>query len=176
MFDGWENFYLIVGPSAAALIGLMFVVITLTADNEPRGMERGAAVYITPIVFHLAVVLVLSAVTMAPALPGEVLAGVLTVLGLFGVVYAVLTLVRFMGLKLANLYVPDLSDRIFYGVLPALAYAALIGAGALVLSDAEAAPYVLGAVTLAVLLIGIRNAWDLVTAIVRTLAKRRHPK
>ncbi len=27
---GWENFYLIVGSSAGALIGLQFVVITLT--------------------------------------------------------------------------------------------------------------------------------------------------
>jgi hypothetical protein len=29
---GWENFYVIVGSSAGALIGLQFVVITLIAD------------------------------------------------------------------------------------------------------------------------------------------------
>ncbi len=29
---GWENFYVIVGSSADALIGLQFVVITLIAD------------------------------------------------------------------------------------------------------------------------------------------------
>ncbi len=69
MFEGWDNYYIIVGPSAGALIGLMFVVVTLTADSEPRGMERGSAVYITPIVFHFAVVLVLSAMTAVPGLP-----------------------------------------------------------------------------------------------------------
>ncbi len=30
---GWENFYVIVGSSAGALIGLQFVVITLIAET-----------------------------------------------------------------------------------------------------------------------------------------------
>jgi hypothetical protein len=37
---GWENFYVIVGSSAGALIGLQFVVITLIADMPIA--ERGA--------------------------------------------------------------------------------------------------------------------------------------
>src|SRR5262245_6185671 len=32
----WESFYVILGSSAAALTGLMFVVITLIADAGPR--------------------------------------------------------------------------------------------------------------------------------------------
>jgi len=38
--SGWENFYVIVGSSAGALIGLQFVVITLIAEipNE-KDME-----------------------------------------------------------------------------------------------------------------------------------------
>ena len=56
MFEGWENFYLIVGPSAAALIGLMFVVVTLTAGRERDQTERGKHLYTSPIVWHLAVV------------------------------------------------------------------------------------------------------------------------
>ena len=45
MFEGWENFYLIVGPSAGALIGLMFVVVTLTAGRERDQTERGKHLY-----------------------------------------------------------------------------------------------------------------------------------
>jgi hypothetical protein len=37
---GWQNFYVIVGSSAGALIGLQFVVITLIADMP---MARGQA-------------------------------------------------------------------------------------------------------------------------------------
>ena len=29
MFEGWDNFYLVTGGAAGALIGLMFVVATL---------------------------------------------------------------------------------------------------------------------------------------------------
>ena len=43
MFEGWENFYLIVGPSAAALIGLMFVVVTLTAGRDREQTGNGQA-------------------------------------------------------------------------------------------------------------------------------------
>ena len=37
---GWENFYVIVGSSAGALIGLQFVVITLGGDT-PIALESG---------------------------------------------------------------------------------------------------------------------------------------
>jgi hypothetical protein len=37
--SGWENFYVIVGSSAGALIGLQFVVMTLIA-TRPIGSRR----------------------------------------------------------------------------------------------------------------------------------------
>ena len=37
---GWENFYVIVGSSAGALIGLQFVVITLIADTPLARADR----------------------------------------------------------------------------------------------------------------------------------------
>ena len=40
--EGWESFYVIVGSSAGALIGLQFVVMTLLADRPPpvEGVRR----------------------------------------------------------------------------------------------------------------------------------------
>ena len=43
MSDGWHEFYFLVGSSAGALIGLLFVVITLTANYDPSRAETGAA-------------------------------------------------------------------------------------------------------------------------------------
>ena len=43
--------------SAGALIGLMFVVVTLTAGRERDQTEHGKHLYTSPIVWHLAVVL-----------------------------------------------------------------------------------------------------------------------
>ena len=73
MFEGWENFYLIVGPSAGALIGLMFVVVTLTAGRDRQQTERGKHLYTSPIVWHLAVVLVLSGAAVAPTIHARAL-------------------------------------------------------------------------------------------------------
>ena len=61
--SGWENFYVIVGSSAGALIGLQFVVMTLIAGMPitRRDAQAGDA-FSTPTVVHFAVVLLLSAV------------------------------------------------------------------------------------------------------------------
>ena len=32
MFHAWETFYLLIGTAAAALVGVMFIVTTLTAE------------------------------------------------------------------------------------------------------------------------------------------------
>jgi hypothetical protein len=42
---GWENFYVIVGSSAGALIGLQFVVMALVADmpRSPMDFSRSTA-------------------------------------------------------------------------------------------------------------------------------------
>jgi hypothetical protein len=60
--DGWENFYVIVGSSAGALIGLQFVVITLIADMPiARSDAQAGGAFATPSVVHFGVVLLLSA-------------------------------------------------------------------------------------------------------------------
>jgi hypothetical protein len=64
---GWENFYVIVGSSAGALIGLQFVVITLIA-NRPVVTDQVQAgdAFATPTVVHFGAVLLLSATASAP--------------------------------------------------------------------------------------------------------------
>jgi hypothetical protein len=64
---GWENFYVIVGSSAGALIGLQFVVITLIAEIPiVRDVERASSAFATPTIVHFGAVLLLSAVISAP--------------------------------------------------------------------------------------------------------------
>jgi hypothetical protein len=51
--SGWENFYVIVGSSAGALIGLQFVVIALIADMPiVRGQAQAGAAFATPTIVH----------------------------------------------------------------------------------------------------------------------------
>lgn len=65
--SGWENFYVIVGSSAGALIGLQFVVITLIADIPVgHGAAQAGAAFATPTIVHFGAVLLLAALLSAP--------------------------------------------------------------------------------------------------------------
>jgi hypothetical protein len=87
--SGWQNFYVIVGSSAGALIGLQFVVITLIADIPiGDGAAQAGEAFATPTIVHFGAVLLLAAVLSAPwhgIAPAAALWGLL---GLSGVMYA----------------------------------------------------------------------------------------
>jgi hypothetical protein len=54
---GWENFYVIVGSSAGALIGLQFVVITLGGDTPiAHGLAQASGAFVTPTIVHFGAV------------------------------------------------------------------------------------------------------------------------
>jgi len=57
----WSNFYVIAGSSAAALTGLMFVVITLVRGEEQSQVRHdGIATFSTPTVMHFCAALFVS--------------------------------------------------------------------------------------------------------------------
>ena len=59
----WESFYVIIGTSAAALTGLMFVVIAVVADAGPRATTPlGIGTFVTPTIVHLCAALLISAI------------------------------------------------------------------------------------------------------------------
>ena len=60
-------------------------------------------------------------------------------------------------------YQPVLSDWVWYTVLPLLSYAALVVAAIVLPNQPVPALFVIAAVTMLLLFIGIRNAWDVVT-------------
>ena len=171
MFHGWENFFYLIGSAAGALIGLLFIVITLTAGHEPQRVERGAPVYVTPIVFHFAVVLVVSAISEVPGLSRTVVAVLLGASAIAGLAYSAATTVRLCRKGWED-PIPGWSDKCFYGFLPATIYIGLLGTtGAVWIAERRAALMV-GAIMLGLLLLGIRNAWDLATTLAQYAPER----
>ena len=64
---GWQNFYVIVGSSAGALIGLQFVVLSLiTRAPTAHGDAEAGDAFATPTIVHFAAVLALSGILSAP--------------------------------------------------------------------------------------------------------------
>jgi hypothetical protein len=65
--SGWENFYVIVGSSAGALIGLQFVVLTLIASRPVgAGTAQAGHAFATPNIVHFGAVLLLAGILTAP--------------------------------------------------------------------------------------------------------------
>jgi hypothetical protein len=166
MFRDWESFYIIVGPTAGALIGIMFVVATLTAGMDATRRKRGAQIYISPIVFHFAVIVIVSAITAVPDIPPVATGVMLALCAGAGLLYAATTAIRVFTVRIDTTGPIDRSDKFFYGILPPLVYAAFAAAVATIWVAPPHAPYAIGAVMVALLFLGVRNAWDLATFLV----------
>ncbi len=165
--SGWENFYVIVGSTAGALTGLMFVVITIIAGNVARTGGGGElAAYGTPNVVHFCAVLFLSAMLGAPWESLHVVGILLVIAGVAGVTYAAITARRVIRrARLADSYDPVFEDWLWFVILPLVAYSALVVAAILFLGDPTPALFIIAAAMILLLSIGIHNAWDTVTFI-----------
>ena len=169
LLSGWESFYVIVGSSGAALTGLQFVVIALIADSEVKGGLNEIAAFGTPTVVHFCTVLFISAVLSAPwrSLFGP--AVMLGATGTAGLVYAAIVTLR---ARRQTGYQPEPEDWIWHIVLPYVAHAGLLASALLLPHRAPTALYIVGAVALLLLFVGIHNAWDTVTYIAVQLKPR----
>ncbi len=161
MFEGWENFYLIVGPSAAALIGLMFVVVTLTAGRDNQQTESGKHLYTSPIVWHLAVVLLLSGAAIAPTIDPRLFGIVSMVLALLGFAMGIRSTVGIWRSQMTG--ADSFFDMWWYGIIPAIVYIGLAGAAAAILYGYSWSPSAIAAALMALLLVSVHAEWDLVT-------------
>ena len=160
-FAGWENFYVIVGSSAGALIGLQFVVLTLVAQPRRRsaGLDAGTA-FTSPTIVDFAVVLLLSAAIAAPWQSAAPVITLWFIIGLAGIAYSVIIIRRF---RRQSFYKLGLYDWFFYSALPIVAYAALVCFASAAAVNARFAPFGIAGAALLLLFTGIHNAWDLIT-------------
>ena len=158
MFAGWQTLYQMTGEAAATLTGLLFIVASLTSGRSSSGQERGVILFTTPTVFHLASVLAISALALAP--DGERSPAVLMFAwAALGLVYA-----AYLAVQLYRIETPShWSDFWWYGTAPVVLYLALAGATVSVYAHVGHAAYFVALCLTMLLLVTIRNAWDLVT-------------
>ena len=156
-FDGWDNFYVMVGTAAGALIGLQFVVLTLLAERPPKGAAEVGAAFLTPTIFHFGVTVLLSALLLAPWQTIGIPAALLGIIGFSGAAYIGMVALRMRRLEA---YHPGLEDWFFHVVLPLAAYAVIAWSPFVASSHLHAVLFGVGAAALLLLFVGIHNAWD----------------
>jgi hypothetical protein len=62
----WQSFYVVIGPSGAALIGVQFVVLALIANLRMRSTAESISAFGTPTVIHFGGAVLVSAIMSAP--------------------------------------------------------------------------------------------------------------
>jgi hypothetical protein len=153
----WDNFYVIVGSAAGALIGLQFVVLTLLADHPHYSSEDAGAAFGSPTVVHFAAALFLSAMLQAPWQAITIPAAIAGLLGFIGVAYSVIVWRR---MRRQTAYKPQFEDWLFHVILPLIAYAVLAASSFAATAHTRESLFCVGAAALMLLFDGIHNSWD----------------
>ena len=160
---GWDEFYVIVGSSGAALIGLQFVVMALIADRKIKGSVQTVNAFGTPVVVHLAATVLLAAVMSAPWPSHTAVSVALSLCGIAGLIYETITVVR---MRTQTEYAPVREDWVWHAILPGIAYAVLTLAALMLRVSTSWLLFLIAGSTLSLLFISIRNAWDTVVYVV----------
>lgn len=152
----WSDFYVIIGSSAAALTGLMFVVVALGAERH-KITEEALGSFATPTVVHFCATLLVAGFITMPGQTATSLAACLLAASSAGLVYSGLVAAR---ARRQTSYAPVLEDWVWHVILPLVAYLALFVSGIATRRGVEGSRYGVAASALLLLFIGIHNAWD----------------
>jgi len=158
----WDTFYVIVGSASAALTGLMFVVVTLIPTAQVSNSDETLSAFGTPTVMHFCAALLVSAILCAP---WQIMWHAGLAVGIAGAIGIVYVLIVIRRARRQSGYQAVAEDWIFHVILPLATYGALTIAAITLHGEPEVSLFVFGGATIALLFIGIHNAWDTVTYI-----------
>ena len=159
----WESFYVITGGAGAGLTGLMFVVVALAADRVGPTSSDGISVFSTPTVIHFSSVMVIAALMSVPHQNATSLTVCLALGGIGGVFAMTIAAMR---MRKFEQYSADHGDWLWHIILPLAGYTAILISAVVLDASPNVALAIVATVSVAFLLIGIHNAWDVAVYLV----------
>jgi hypothetical protein len=168
MLEDWHDFFILLGTAAAALVALLFVAASIGASVISPGSSRATRTYLSPTVFHYAAILFASLIALIPTQTPLWLGISMGSVALIGLLYSL-----FVCFQLLRDRVADIADLLGYGGCPAAAYAAALISAFLFKNQSAAAANVVAGAFMVLLVINIRNAWDLFIALARKSNEER---
>jgi prepilin signal peptidase PulO-like enzyme (type II secretory pathway) len=169
MLEGWHEFYGLLGTAAATLVALMFVAVSVAVGILTTERSVATRIYMSPIILHYACVMFVSLIAVVPRLEDSVLGAIIVTSGLVGLGYSV-----FLTVRLFRDGKSEFVDRFAYGAWPFCAYLGTVAGGALIADRQKLGPYVLAGAMLLLLLVNVRNAWDLTVTFARRHSDKHH--
>jgi hypothetical protein len=168
----WHDFYLLTGGAAATLTGLMFVAVGFGAGLVNDANASAVRAFIDPPLAHFLHVIVTACLLVMPTMTARAL-GSLLFLGVGVRTVALVWIFRqFMDAHRAHGDM-ELPDWLIGIVFPAFAFVAVLVAAAGFLVGHPASFTWVAAGTLAVLVVGVRNAWELMLWLVVEVGRKR---
>ncbi|HXZ01457.1 MAG TPA: hypothetical protein VEI03_15790 [Stellaceae bacterium] len=170
LIEEWHDFYLLIGTTAATLVGLLFVSASVGGGYMTEERRPGIRAFFSPTIFHFAAVLVACLALLAPKQSWAALGALLLGCGLAGLLYA-----GWIWRQMARQgYLRDIDaeDRVWYARVPVACHLLVTLAAALLLLRWPAGIDVLAVTLVLLLLVGIRNAWDITLWLVMRTGKK----
>ena len=161
--ENWHEFFLLVGTAGATLLALLFVAVSLGAGFLSDRKADATRAFFSPVVVHFSAVFFLAAIALVPGHRTVFFAVVVAISALTGFCVALFATIQLMR----HNWTRYKQDHFAYGLLPTVSYAALLVAAAMVWMENEFAVDVLAGALLVLLLVNVRNAWDLTLSMVR---------
>ena len=167
--ERWRDFFVLVGTAGATLLALLFVAVSLGAGFLSDRRTDATRAFFSPVVVHFSAVFFLSAIALVPGhrtVFFAVVVGVCALTGFCVALYATIQLMRHDWTRYKQ-------DHLGYGLLPMISYAALLVAAAMIWMENEFAVDVVAGALLVLLLVNVRNAWDLTLSMARHQTQQR---
>jgi len=176
----WQTFYVLVGTAAATLVGLMFVAVTFGSSIVRRETSETARSFIDPTFTHFVQVLFVACLVVIPTMRPRLL----------GALLLTVSALRFADLVRVHRHMRraqkvhhdiELSDWVTGIVVPIVCYLLLGAAGLGFVRGHAGAFTTLAIATVAILMLGVFGAWELMLwmALTRAVGARaigEHPR
>jgi hypothetical protein len=159
----WHDFYVLVGTAGATLLALLFVAATLGAGFLTDQRRSATRTFMTPVVVHFTSVFFVSALALFPWHHGQIFAVLIGATAVFGSILSTFITVQVVRTDMTNYF----EDYLAYGVLPDLGYLALLAAAVSIYLEKYFGLDALAGALLLLVIVNIRNAWDLTLTMVR---------
>ena len=166
--ERWHEFYVLVGTAGATLLALLFVAISLGVGFLTEKRAAPTRAFYSPVVVHFTAVFFLSAIALVPALRIVFFAALIGTCAAIGVAVSLFVTIQLLRHDWTNYK----QDHLAYALLPMAAYLALLVAAAMIWLENKLALDVLAGALLTLLIVNVRNAWDLTLSMVHHQAKR----
>ena len=168
-FEHWHDFFLLVGTAGATLLALLFVAVSLGAGFLSDDRAAATRAFFSPVVVHFSAVFFLSAGALVPSRSLALFVTVIVIAAAIGFAVSLFATIQL----LRHDWTRYKEDHLAYGLLPTICYVALVVAAAMLWQDDKDAIDVLAGAQVVLLLVNVRNAWDLTLSMVRHHTDRR---